>query len=131
MNFEPFDINEETSIQPGNASFEIISNKDAISKSGKEMMVVSMKVWDANGTEGILNDYLLPSVTWKLKNFLKSIKKEELADAGIIKENSLEGLSGTLRIKKEVNEKYGTNMKVSDYINEEKKEVPFDDPLPF
>lgn len=132
MKFEPFKIEDEKPLMEGIASFEILSNKDGISKAGNEKMVVRLKVWDACGTEGLVYDHIPATFEWKIKHLLCAVKKEEYSEKGEVPEDGLVGLSGKLILKKDESPLYGITMKVLDYrAPVEKETLPFDDDIPF
>lgn len=56
-------------IDPGTYQFEVVTATDKISKKGNEMIEVQLKIWDINGHEHIVYDYLLESMAYKLKHF--------------------------------------------------------------
>ena len=74
MKFSPKtddEINALNLIEPGIYDFEVMDAKDKTSKSGNEMIELRLKVWDKNGLEHHIYDYLLEALAFKLKHFSK------------------------------------------------------------
>lgn len=123
MNFTPLS-DEELNAQkgllaPGVADFEVVEAKDEVSKSsGNEMIKLNLKVWDSQGKQGMVFDYLVSTVSWKIKQFFDAIGKPEIYNVGTITSQNLIGASGkaTLGIQKDRTGKYGDQTKVVEYI---------------
>ena len=63
-------LNAMNIIEPGVYNFEVMKATDELSKSsGKEMIKLMLRMWDKNGSERIVFDYLLDSMPHKLKHF--------------------------------------------------------------
>jgi len=68
MRFNPEEA-ENQLLAEGDADFEVLKAEDATSKSGNEMIQLLLKVWDNQGQQGNVFDYLLPKLAWKIKQF--------------------------------------------------------------
>ena len=55
--------------EPGIYDFEVIDAKDRVSKSGNEMIELKIKIWDKDGNQRVIFDYLLEAMKFKLKHF--------------------------------------------------------------
>lgn len=72
MKFKPQSEQELQSmslIDPGLYSFEVAEAQDKLSKKGSEMIELKLKVWDSNGVERVVFDYLLEAMSYKLRHF--------------------------------------------------------------
>ena len=127
----------------GQYSFEVIDAKDRVSKSGNEMIELKIKIWDSNGKERIIYDYLLDSMAHKVKHFCQGQSPCSLIDVydmgELLAEHCL-NKTGYLEliIQKDKTGIYGDKNAVKDYIvkdkntAEVKKEDPFfDDDISF
>lgn len=87
-------------LKPGIANFTIISASEKTSKAGNPMIEIKMHVWDSEGTQGQLLDWLVgaPEMAWKLKSFCQSIGNESLYESGEISPLTLINKSGQLKI---------------------------------
>ena len=63
------ELNTMTLIQPGVYNFQVIDAKDKISKKGHEMIELKLTVWDNEGRERIVFDYLLDAMAHKVRHF--------------------------------------------------------------
>jgi hypothetical protein len=134
----------------GEADFVISSAQESISKSGNEMIKIGVKVWDKNGEEGVVLDYLVGTVAFKIKQICESIGKPEWYSAELdLTPEMLEGMGGKciLKIEKSTNPEYSDSTKIKSYIAHSGEPVPeravvskkeaavsdisFDDDMPF
>lgn len=87
---------------PGIYTFEVIDASEKVSKStNKPMIELILKIYDNNGFEFIIYDYLVSDQksSWKIKDFCESIGKPEIYQTGTINVLSLAGNSGRLATK--------------------------------
>lgn len=56
-------------IEPGVYSFEVVGAQDKFSRAGTEMIELKLKVWDNNGKERLVFDYLLEALDYKVRHF--------------------------------------------------------------
>jgi hypothetical protein len=72
MRFQPKSESEIQSmnlLQDGVYPFEVVEAHDRISKSGNDMIELKLKLWDSEGHERIIFDYLLEKMAYKLRHF--------------------------------------------------------------
>ena len=120
----------------GEADFTIDKAEETVAKkSGNPMLKLELKVWDKNGTEGKVWDYIVDSARWKILQLCDSIGRLELYDAGEVTPYALEGQSGKCIITVEKNE-HGERAKIKSYFpkvaskEEVKKEIKKKDDVP-
>lgn len=53
----------------GEYDFEVIGAEEAVSKQGNDMIKLTLKVYDTDGTTTTVFDYLLASLEYKVKHF--------------------------------------------------------------
>ncbi len=105
-------------LKAGEGEFIVTEALETTSKSGNEMMKLKLKVWDSEGREGMVFDYLINNVHWKLYNFFESIGNLEAYEAGVLDPLVLIGAAGKckLGIQKDATGKYGDQTKIVDYL---------------
>lgn len=143
MKFDPLSDEELKKqrgvLTPGPANFEILEAADTVSKSsGNPMIKLQLRVWDKDGREGIIFDYLTSNAQWKIKNLLESIGCIDLYGSGEIDPGALVGSGGNaiIFIEKDRTGQYGDSVKIRDYvIKPQNKEtttaLASDDDIPF
>lgn len=120
-------------LKSGYCDFEVISAKDKISKSsGNEMIELTLRVWDSEGRQAQLFDYLVSSFQPKIKSFFDSIGAPQTYESGEIDANVIVGATGRAKLGIEKSEQYGDKPKIRDYVKpgvqiEKKKAVNPDD----
>jgi len=80
--------------------FEVIKAEQSISKSGNPMIKLMLKVWDTNGREHIIYDYLVSTsnMMYKIKHFCESVGLEDKYKLGTFDENDCVGKCGKVDI---------------------------------
>lgn len=123
MKFTPLDeeaLNAQRGIlKEGEADFEVMIANDKFSKSsGQPMIELKLKVWDCEGKEGIIFDYLVGNVQWKLHQFLASVGRLDLYESGDVNTDILLGMCGKalLKLQKDKTGKYPDQMRVTEYF---------------
>lgn len=129
----------------GDAGFEVIESEYKLSqKSGKPMFVLTLRVWDSNGEEGIIIDFITLDETSKfvmrkLKHLCEATGMKQLYECGEIEASCFKDKSGKLRlgIQKDNTDKNGNPTAprncVWDYLVQaepKKKAVVDDDDMP-
>ena len=56
-------------MENGIYDFQVIKATEKISKSGNEMIELQLKVWESNGRERFIFDYLLEQLEYKIGHF--------------------------------------------------------------
>lgn len=127
-NFKPLsdeELEKSKLIPEGDYDFQVVKSNSKISSKGNPMAELTLNVWDKEGNEHTVFDYLVFSTVnlniKKISNFCKSVGLEEQYRLGCIPED-LKGLSGklSLSIQDEQEKKgggfYPKKNVVSDYI---------------
>jgi hypothetical protein len=131
-------------------TFEVIESVNTISKtSGNEMIKLTLKVWDHNGVERIITDYLIEAYLFKLLSFCEATNLLEKYNSGILLDTDCYGKIGKVYIvikkgKPVPNDPegkmYPDSNSIKEYIKQDKSyesnkkqesDIPFDDELPF
>lgn len=116
------EINMMNLLPEGIYSFQVIKAEEKISKSNNEMIVITLKVWDKDGRERLLTDYLLDSFAKKIKHFVKVTGLENKYELGsITAEDCLNKIGDVHVIIQKGNPKpeggfYSDKNSVNDYI---------------
>ena len=116
MKFEPI-RDADNKFQPptqGIHKFEIMDVKEKVSKRGEPMLELYLKLDEPN-TAWVI-DCLPSSHVVKLKLFLKSIGQEQFLERGEIAPNDLIGKKGMLEIVVYNGTRFGSPVRVVDYL---------------
>lgn len=121
MRFKPLSDKELQAlnlIEAGTYDFEVLEAKDRQSKSGNEMIELKLKIWDNNGHERFVYDYLLESMSYKLKHFCECTGLLQKYEDGELRDVHCVGKSGKLDliIQKDKTGQYGDKNSVKNYI---------------
>ena len=107
-------------LSEGPANFEVSSAQEKVSKSGNAMMELKLRVWDINGVEGIIYDYLvdIEQMAYKIKHFWESVEFMSVYESGNFSSDDCIGKAGKceLKWKKSKNTQYPDRMVIADYI---------------
>ena len=83
----------------GEYDYSVIEAKDSLSKaSGKEMVEMKIAVWDKEGREHVMFDYLIESMGHKLRHFCEANNLLDKYTAGEIHANDCRGKQGKVFI---------------------------------
>ncbi len=109
-------------IEKGKYQFEVTNAEDTQSKSGNDMIKLTLTVWDNEGRQHTVFDYLLEAFPKKLKHFAKHLGLITKYEAGELLADDCIGKCGTLdlTIQEDKLRKYPPRNSVADYI--EKKD---------
>lgn len=111
-------VAQRGNLKPGQADFEVIAAKDDVSKKGNPMVKLTLSIWDSEGRQGQIFDYLVSNVQWKIKGFFDSIGNPEAYESGEIDADVIVGACGKVQLvmQKDISGKYGDQIKVRDYL---------------
>lgn len=128
-------------LTPGKADFEVLKATEKTSKSGNDMIELHIKLWDCEGKQTNVFDYLLSDTkfAWKIQSFCDAIGRPEwYAPDFELTPDNLKGQSGKCKIDIEKNQEYGDKVKIKNYLmpanpSSAKMESPefVDDDIPF
>jgi hypothetical protein len=105
--------------RPGDYDFEVHDAADDRSKSGNDMVKLTLHVFNAEGNKRTVFDYLLPDEKWqsKVRHFCESIGIESEYDQGNLDPFDMVGKQGQLKLRiKPAQGDYPANNSVADYI---------------
>lgn len=115
-------------------SFEIVDATNEISKKGNEMIKLSLRLYSKDGDDcGILSDYLLESLAYKLRHAAIACGLDALYGGGTLDASDFIGKTGDLKlaIKRDKTGQYPDQNSVSDYLLKKSVAVDVDDGIPF
>lgn len=129
-------------IPEGQHQFEVINAEDTQSKSGNDMIKLTLTVWDAEGKQHTVFDYLLEAMPKKLKHFAKHCGLIVKYESGELLADDCIGKCGLLElsIQEDKTGKYQPRNSVVDYleskgfVNHDKSVTEsdlFNDSIPF
>ena len=136
--FKPFSPSEYEDkyelLPPGDYDFEVTSAKEKTSKSGSEMIELTLTI-PVKDREYKVWDYLVFSEKsfWKLAAFAQAVGLEKAVEAGELAAFDCEGKSGSVRIITEKSDQ-GESSKVKTYLSRPATPTPIDkdgDSIPF
>lgn len=123
FDYEPLSDEEIEShrkrLKPGSGTFNVIEAKDRVSKNGNPMIELKLQVWDENGCEGTVFDYLvagIPSMAFKLRNFCKSIGHPEFYMQRKLSSLTALNKMGKLKITLKKDDKGEEWPRIADYL---------------
>lgn len=144
FSFKPLSEEEVIGLlKPGEYAFQVKNAEDAVSKAGNAMIRLTLAVWDDQGKERIITDYLLAALMYKVKHFCDAVGLEDKYQQGKFEAIDCVGKSGRCKIKIDEQDGYAPKNSVQDYIKnkvtklESKKEEQkdtngfVDDDIPF
>lgn len=149
MRFDPksdHEIQAMDLLPEGIYQCEVVQATDKISKSGNEMIELKIRVWDLNGKERLIFDYLLPQMARKLKHFAVATSMQDKYDLGTIMADDCSGKFISVEItiqpgnpKPDGSGHYAAKNSVKDYMassnkpekSTEESSSGFDDDIPF
>lgn len=110
--------------EPGFYDFEIMTGTDKTSKSGNEMIELKVKIFNNEGEEKIVFDYLLESMAWKLRHASEACGLLAKYEKGELVGGDFEGCTGKLKLKIDRNkdQSYPDKNAVTDYVSAPAKE---------
>lgn len=103
-------------LSPGKSDFQIFEAEDKVSKAGNPMLALNLKVWDQNGREGRVFDYITANAQWKLKKMLEAVGMEKEYEQGEVDPNQLMGKSGQLTLVMTKDPERGDRLNVKNYL---------------
>lgn len=141
LNFAPKtdeELNEELLWPKGNYGFKVIQAANEISKSGRNMIKIKLDVFNDNGQNQHVYDYLMAepvNMMFKLRHACYACGLEEKYESGSLSAIDFEGCTGEIElvIREDKSGKYPPKNAVADYIVPEKTPAndELDDDIPF
>ncbi len=121
MRFEPLSDDQIIRMglmEKGIYPFEVISAENTISKSNNEMIKLQLRIWDKEGSERILYDYLLSAFIKKIKHFSDVTGLQDKYQNGNLEAEDCLGKSGNVLIgvQEDKTNTYPPKNSVIDYV---------------
>ena len=136
-------LNGNSLIEPGIYDFKVVSAKEKISKKGKEMIELQIKIIDKKGNERTIFDYLMAEMPDKLWEFSICTGLMDRYNCGEMHSFNCLQKSGTLNLiiekgkQNSMGDFYPDRNTVKNYIFDKQKiefkikRNPLDDDIPF
>lgn len=98
--------------------FEIKKATERVSKSGNPMIELILCVWDVNGNEHIIYDYLMESIGYKLRHCYYAACAGAIYESGNLNADDLVGKQGLCKIiiREDKTGQYPPKNTVVDYV---------------
>ena len=111
-------IAEEKLLPKGQYPFQISGAIDKTSKSGNEMIELTIRVYKPDGAFMLVNDYLLESMAYKVRHAAVACGLEKEYDTGELPASLFIGKEGVLEltIQSDKNGVYADKNAVKDYV---------------
>lgn len=104
-------------MENGIYDFQVIKATEKISKSGNEMIELQLKVWESNGRERFIFDYLLEQLEYKIGHFAECVGLYPKYQDGMLSAHDCEGKSGQCKIYiQKGKDGYSDKNAIADYI---------------
>lgn len=135
MQFKPRtekEIQEENLRPAGIYSFEITDAVEAKSKSGNDMIKLTVRLYNAQGDDcGVLSDYLLESLAYKLRHAAVACGLEEKYLGGTLAAEDFVHKMGDLKltIRKDKTGQYPDQNSIQDYVVKKDETVSNEPPV--
>lgn len=87
-------LRQTMQIQEGPVDFCIQEANEKISSAGNNMIEMKLKVYDSEGIQALIFDYITPHSQWRIKQLLESVGYADVYEKGEVPANFLVGLNG-------------------------------------
>lgn len=120
------EIAERSLMEAGTYNFEVVNAEDKISRSGNEMIKLSMNIFYGDRVR-TMTDYLLDKMDAKLRHFCEATGLLDKYESSTLMAHDCIGRSGHIRIIIREDEEgvYGPKNEVRDYVMERAKGKTF------
>lgn len=123
---------EERLLAAGECDFEVIGADEQFNEKNKcDMFILTLRIWDKNGKESTLKDWILNNdqFEWKLRHFCHSAGLEDYYETGDLSTYYMRGKTGKLMlsVRKDKKGKFPDQNAVDDYILATEREPDFID----
>lgn len=120
-------------LEPGIYPFQVTQASNEISKSGNDMLKLTVMIWDKGGSMHYIYDYLLEAMGYKLRHFCESTGLMGKYEKGELYPQDCMNAQGNLEIiiqegkDKGDGSRYPSRNSVKDYIKKDEKSNTFKD----
>lgn len=111
----------------GEYPFEISAAEDTVSKSGNDMIKMTVRVFKADGNFNLVTDYLLASMEYKLRHACEACGVLDKYETGVLNGADFIGKEGVLKLSIRKSDQYGDQNQIKDYVVQkdgDKKPLP-------
>jgi len=102
----------------GQYDFEVLESYDMVSKQGNEMIKLILRVFNEEGRETVVRDYLVAAMAHKISHFCICADLSENYERGELSAADCEGASGSLHLIVSHEVGYDPQNQVKDYFHE-------------
>ena len=103
----------------GTYDFEVMSGQDTTSKSGNDMIVIELAVFNTDGERRMIKDYLLEAMAAKLRHACEACGLVREYETGTLEGFDFAGKTGRVKLKVQPGDgTYGPKNVVADYVSE-------------
>lgn len=140
-------LSEERMLPAGVYDFEVMKAENKISKSGNEMIKITLRVFAPDGSTLLVDDYLMEAMQFKLLHFCECAGLMSKYEAGTLEAFDCEGVAGKVNLKQDpAKDNFQAKNSVKDYVKPQGNqgapktrgehfarsvEEPLGDPLPW
>ena len=122
------EIQSANLLPAGEYDFTVVRAEDTKSKAGNDMIKVTIGIYMPNGTQRLMDGYLLESVPHKLRHFAETIGLLAQYEMGQLGADELEGRAGRVKIRIKEQTDYPSKNEVKDYVVDKSKRAPLPAP---
>ena len=120
-------------LEPGIYPFQVTCASNEVSKSGNEMLKLTVMIWGKDGSIHYIYDYLLEAMSYKLRHFCESAGLMDKYELGELYPTDCMNAQGNLELiiqegkTREDGSRYPSRNSIKDYIKKENKSDTFKD----
>ncbi len=114
---------EESLLPAGEYSFQISAAEPAVSKSGNDMIVLTVRVFKPDGNFILITDYLLEAMQFKLVHACEACGLYDKYLTGEIHPGDFIGKTGVLKLGVQKSDDYPDRNTIKDYVAEKKADI--------
>lgn len=123
------ELQESHLLPAGEYPFQISAAEDTVSKSGNDMIKMTVRVFKPNGQFNLVTDYLLASMEFKIRHACEACGILDKYESGELCADDFIGKEGMLKLIVKVDDKgvYADQNSIKDYIvqkDTDKKPLP-------
>jgi hypothetical protein len=111
-------IDEDRLLPEAEYPFQVSGGEDKVSKSGNEMIKLTVRVFKPDGNFILVDDYLLESIAYKLRHAAEACDLTPAYESGQLAGEMFIGKTGSLKLKiqKDKNAVYPDKNVIGDYV---------------
>lgn len=116
MQFDPRDADSSLLKDGDTCDFEVVNAEDKVSKSGNQMIKLTLKAWDSDGKQATLFYYMI--FAWHIKQFCDATSQLDKFESGKFEASDAMGKCGKFinRIEKDATGQYADKNSVKKFV---------------